>query len=68
MARPSALLVTRPERGLRLLPNHWYKAFVVLLVVVWLVVPINLGDAWLDVLARCGVAAVAAHGLDHQTG
>ncbi|MCC6340085.1 MAG: branched-chain amino acid ABC transporter permease [Acidimicrobiia bacterium] len=68
MARPGTLLVTRPEQRLRLLPTNWYKAFVILLAVVWLTVPINLSDAWLDVLARCGVAAIGAIGLNLLTG
>ncbi|HEX4778363.1 MAG TPA: branched-chain amino acid ABC transporter permease, partial [Acidimicrobiia bacterium] len=55
---------TRPEDQIRLL----HSRSQVVLVVVWVMLPNLLTDFWLDVLARCGLAAVGAIGLNLLTG
>jgi branched-chain amino acid transport system permease protein len=68
MARRNRAMAVRQADRLRLFNSRWRQAFVVLLVVLWLVLPLNLNDFWLDVLARCGIAAIGAIGLNILTG
>jgi branched-chain amino acid transport system permease protein len=58
----------RPEDQLRLLRTPTQKLFIVVLIAVWVMLPNLLTDFWLDVLARCGLAAVGAIGLNLLTG
>jgi len=53
---------------LRLFPSSWHKTLLVALVVVFVATPLQLDDTWLEVLARCGVAAIGAIGLNLLTG
>ncbi len=66
--RPSRGLVRRAQDRLRLTPSRSQRAFLVLLAVVWVATPSYLSDYWLDVLARCGLAAIGAIGLNLLTG
>lgn len=68
MARRNRAMAVREADKLRLFNSRWRQLFVVLLIVVWLALPLNLDDFWLDVLARCGVAAIGAIGLNILTG
>ncbi len=62
-ARPPRTMPRRPEQTLRLFGSRTQLLWIVALVVVWVMLPNLLTDFWLDVLARCGLAAVGAIGL-----
>ncbi|MGZ6977600.1 MAG: branched-chain amino acid ABC transporter permease, partial [Acidimicrobiia bacterium] len=66
--RPSRSLVRRTQDRLRLAPSWSQRAFLLVLALVWLATPSYLSDFWLDVLARCGLAAIGAIGLNLLTG
>ncbi len=68
MIRRNRAMAVREADKLRLFSSRWRQMFVVLLVVVWFALPLNLDDFWLDVLARCGIAAIGAIGLNILTG
>jgi branched-chain amino acid transport system permease protein len=68
MANPSPHLVTTYERDLRLFPSLASKIGVALLVLVWLVLPMNLTDYQLLVLVFAGIAAIGGIGLNLLTG
>lgn len=55
-------------RTLRLFPYRWQQVGLVVLALLWLAMPFSLSDFWLDVLARCGIAAIGAIGLNLLTG
>lgn len=59
---------TRPEDQIRLLHSRSQVVLVVVLIAAWVLLPLVLQDFWLDVLARCGLAAVGAIGLNLLTG
>ena len=61
-------LRTRPTDELRVFPSLWSRAGLVLLAVVFVAVPFQLTDDWLQILAVCGCFAVAAIGLNLLTG
>ncbi|HEY7135226.1 MAG TPA: branched-chain amino acid ABC transporter permease [Acidimicrobiia bacterium] len=67
-ARPPRTMPRRPEQTLRLFGGRTQFLWIVALVVVWVMLPNLLTDFWLDVLARCGLAAVGAIGLNLLTG
>jgi branched-chain amino acid transport system permease protein len=67
-ARAPRTMPRRPEDRLRLFRTPGQKLWIVALVVVWVMIPNLLTDFWLDVLARCGLAAVGAIGLNMLTG
>src|SRR5690348_10864975 len=67
-ARPPRTMPRRPEQTLRLFGSRTQFLWIVALVVVWVMLPNLLTDFWLDVLARCGLAAVGAIGLNLLTG
>jgi branched-chain amino acid transport system permease protein len=66
--RPSRGLVRRTQDRLRLTSSWSQRVFLLVLVVLWFVVPWYVSDYWLDVLARCGLAAIGAIGLNLLTG
>ena len=66
--RPSRSLVRRPQDRLRLTSSWSQRTFLVVLALVWLATPSYVSDYWLDVLARCGLAAIGAIGLNLLTG
>jgi branched-chain amino acid transport system permease protein len=54
---------------LRLFRTRWSKAWLVVLVALWLLTPVFLADEfWLSVLNYAGIAAVGALGLNLLTG
>jgi branched-chain amino acid transport system permease protein len=61
-------LPRRPADGLKLWRTPAQKLGLVALIVIWVMLPNLLTDFWLDVLARCGLAAVGAIGLNLLTG
>lgn len=65
---PAPGLVRRAGDQLRFAPGRTLKIFLVLLVLVWLLAPTALSDYWLDVLARAGIAAIGAIGLNILSG
>ena len=66
--RPARRLVRRTEDRLRLTSGWSQRAFFLLLAILWLAAPWYVSDYWLDVLARCGLAAIGAIGLNLLTG
>ncbi|HZJ26473.1 MAG TPA: branched-chain amino acid ABC transporter permease [Acidimicrobiia bacterium] len=58
----------RTQDRLRLTGSRSQRAFLVVLALVWLATPSYMSDYWLDVLARCGLAAIGAIGLNLLTG
>jgi branched-chain amino acid transport system permease protein len=66
--RPSRGLVRRTQDRLRLSPSRSQRLFLLLLAVLWILAPSYVSDYWLDVLARCGLAAIGAIGLNLLTG
>jgi branched-chain amino acid transport system permease protein len=67
-ARTPRSMPRRPEDRVRLFGSRTQKFWLVVLVVAWVMLPNLLTDFWLDVLARCGLAAVGAIGLNLLTG
>ncbi|HEY3724076.1 MAG TPA: branched-chain amino acid ABC transporter permease [Acidimicrobiia bacterium] len=66
--RPGRGLVRRTQDRLRLSPSRSQRLFLLLLAVLWILAPSYVSDYWLDVLARCGLAAIGAIGLNLLTG
>ena len=66
--RPSRSLVRRTQDRLHLTSSWSQRVFLVVLALVWVATPSYLSDYWLDVLARCGLAAIGAIGLNLLTG
>lgn len=66
--RRNRALAVRERDRLRLFPSAWHKTLLVALVIVFIATPLQLDDSWLEVLARCGVAAIGALGLNLLTG
>jgi branched-chain amino acid transport system permease protein len=69
MQQPHANLTRRYADELRLFRSRGAKAWLVVLVALWLLTPIFLTDAfWLSVLNYAGIAAIGAIGLNLLTG
>jgi branched-chain amino acid transport system permease protein len=66
--RPARGLVRRTEDRLRLTSGWGQRIFLFVLVILWVAAPWYVSDYWLDVLARCGLAAIGAIGLNLLTG
>lgn len=61
-------LATRATDELRLFPSRWSRGGLVLLAVVFVAIPFQITDDWLQVLVVCGCFAIAAIGLNLLTG
>lgn len=61
-------LRTKPTHELRVFPSKWARAGLVALAVLFVVIPFQLTDNWLQVFAVCGCFAIAAIGLNILTG
>lgn len=61
-------LTTSYEQDLRLVPNAWSAAGLILMLVAWVFGPVFLSDFWTVVFGYAGVAAVGAIGLNLLTG
>lgn len=59
---------TRSEDAARLLPGRAHQVAFAVAAVLFLALPYNVEDFWLEVLARCGVSAVGAIALTLLTG
>ena len=69
MARPHQNMTRRYADDLRLFRTRASKAWLAVLVALWLLTPIFLVDPfWLSVLNYAGIAAIAAIGLNLLTG
>ena len=69
MARPHPNLTRRYADDLRLFRTRAAKAWLVVLVLLWLLTPMFLTDPfWLSVLNYAGIAAIGAIGLNLLTG
>lgn len=62
------LLTTDYAGDLRLFPSRASKVGLAVLFVVWIMLPNQASDFWLNVLNRAGVFAIAAIGLNLLTG
>jgi branched-chain amino acid transport system permease protein len=69
VSKAHPLLTRRYEDELRLFRTRWAKAWLAVLIVLWLATPVFLADEfWLSVLNYAGIAAVGAIGLNLLTG
>ena len=62
------VLTTDYGRDLRLFPSRASKVALVVLFLVWIMLPNQASDFWLNVLNRAGVFAIGALGLNLLTG
>ena len=62
------VLTTDYGRDLRLFPSRASKVALVVLFLVWIMLPNQASDFWLNVLNRAGVFAIGAIGLNLLTG
>lgn len=68
MARGRSPLPVSQADRLRLFATRGKRLWLLALVASYLLIPLNVDDFWLDVLARCGIAAIGAIGLNLLTG
>jgi branched-chain amino acid transport system permease protein len=69
MARPHQNLTRRYADDLKLFRSRSAKAWLVVLVALWLLIPMFLVDPfWLSILNYAGIAAIGAIGLNLLTG
>ena len=68
MSNPNRALTRRYADDLRLFRSRGAQAGLVALALLWLLLPVNLGDFWLSVLDYAGIAAIGAIGLNILTG
>jgi branched-chain amino acid transport system permease protein len=68
MARQSPYLITNYGKDLRLFGSSWKRAGLLLLAALFVVLPLQLDDFWLSLLATVGVYAIGAVGLNLLTG
>lgn len=68
MARRSPYLVTDYRQELRLFGSSWLRTGLLLMAALFIVVPLQLDDFWLSMLATVGIYAIGAIGLNLLTG
>jgi len=68
MARRSPYLVTDYRQDLRLFGSSWLRAGLLLMAALFVVLPLQLDDFWLSLLATVGIYAIGAIGLNLLTG
>ena len=68
MARQSPYLITNYSKDLRLFGSSWRRAGLLLLAALFIVLPLQLDDFWLSLLATVGIYAIGAIGLNLLTG
>lgn len=61
-------LRTKPTDELRVFPSAWARGGLVFLAALFVAIPFQLTDDWLQILCVCGCFAIAAIGLNLLTG
>lgn len=67
-ANPNRRLTLRYEDEYRRWRTPWQRTGLVVLLLLYVLVPLNASDFWLSVLAYAGIAAIGAIGLNLLTG
>lgn len=68
MGRPNRAMVTSYRQDLRVFPSGWSRLGLLVLLVVFILTPLQLSDSWLQILAICGCYAIGGIGLNLLTG